>query len=326
VGGAGESLNLGHRTFINAALAALNGAPGTGVPVPPAKRVHGPLGAARRWPVNDGKNGPGASEPPAEQALSDPMFANLYLFRHVHSHRLLAGPLPCVSGTSYDGARYLLPLFALHEAPVDALRERLAGHDCFYPLAQHQVEALDAARFESTSARDDADYLYPAEHFRHYRGTALNKKRNLVTQLLRAHEVTVDAYAVACIDDALTVLSGWMSAKAKASGEADEAACTEALQLAPTLGLQGFVHRVDGIPAGFVLAQPLRPGVWVMRFAKGLDRFKGIYQHMFQHFCLTMPGVQWLNFEQDMGVANFRRSKLSYQPSALIPKYRVRLR
>ena len=114
--------------------------------------------------------------------------------------------------------------------------------------------------------------------------------------------------------------------KTKASGEADEAACTEALQLAATLGLQGFLHRVDGMPAGFVLAQPLRPGVWVMRFAKGLDHFKGIYQHRFQHFCLTMPGVQRLNFEQDMGVPNFRRSKLSYQPSALIPKYRVGLR
>jgi hypothetical protein len=36
--------------------------------------------------------------------------------------------------------------------------------------------------------------------------------------------------------------------------------------------------------------------------------------------------VQWLNFEQDMGLANFRRSKLSYQPSALISKFRVRLR
>ena len=298
MGDAGEPLNLGHQAFIDAALA---------------------------W-VSDGKYGQGGTGASGEQALSDPMFANLYLFRHVHSHRFLAGPLPCVSGTGYDGARYLLPLFELHAAPVEALRERLAGHDCFYPLAQHQVGALDVAIFEWTSARDDADYLYPAEQFRHYRGTALNKKRNLVTQLLRAHEVTVEPYAVANIDDALAVLASWMSVKAKASGEADEAACTEALQLAPTLGLQGFVHRVDGMPAGFVLAQPMRHGVWVMRFAKGLDRFKGIYQHMFQHFCLTMPGVQWLNFEQDMGVANFRRSKLSYQPSALIPKYRVRLR
>ena len=46
---------------------------------------------------------------------------------------------------------------------------------------------------------------------------------------------------------------------------------------------------------------------------------------MFQHFCTAMPEVQWLNFEQDLGLANFRRTKLSYQPSALIPKFRVHL-
>ena len=90
--------------------------------------------------------------------------------------------------------------------------------------------------------------------------------------------------------------------------------------------MQGFLHRADGEPAGFVLAQPIQPGVWVMRFAKGLNRFKGIYQHMFQHFCLGVPEVEWLNFEQDMGLASFRQTKLSYQPSALIPKFRVRLR
>jgi uncharacterized protein len=260
-----------------------------------------------------------------EQALSDPLFSNLYLFRHAHDYRYRPGPLACIAGRTYDGASHLLPLFPLHDAPVEALRELLRGHDCFYPLGESQVAALDPASFEWTSSRDDADYLYPADHFRHYRGTALNKKRNLVKQLLAAHTVTAEPCAVANIDAALAVLAAWMLAKGKAAGEADEVACAEALRQAPRLGLQGFLHRADGEPAGFVLAQPLQPGVWVMRFAKGLNRFKGIYQHMFQHFCGAMPQVQWLNFEQDMGLAGFRKTKLSYQPSALIPKFRVRL-
>ena len=261
-----------------------------------------------------------------ERALSDPAFSNLYLFRHVHDYRFVPGSFACITGRTYDGARHVLPLFELQRAPVQAIRELLRGHDFFYPLAQSQIDALDPAVFEWTSSRDDADYLYPATHFRHYRGTALNKKRNLVKQLLSAHAVTAEPYATDRIGDALPLLAGWMKAKGKAAGEADEVACTEALQLAPRLGLQGFLHRVDGEPAGFVLAQRIQPGVWVIRFAKGLNRFKGIYQHMFQHFCEVMPEVQWLNFEQDMGLANFRRTKLSYQPSALIPKFRVRLR
>ena len=51
-----------------------------------------------------------------------------------------------------------------------------------------------------------------------------------MTKLLRTHQVTVEPRAAACIDDALAVLAGSMGAKA--SGEADGAAGTEALQRA----------------------------------------------------------------------------------------------
>jgi hypothetical protein len=288
----GEALALAHQAEIETALAAL------------------------------ARNAPG----PAEHALSDPTFANLYLFRRAHDYRYRPGTLPCITGHTYDGTRHLLPLFDLATADAGELRTLLQGGDCLYPLTAMQVAALDPARFEWTGSRDDADYLYPASHFRHYRGTKLNKKRNLAKQLRQAHAVTAQAYSVTDLDAALHVLAGWMKDKAKAGGDADETPCTEALQLASRLGLHGFLYRADGEPAGFVLAEPLRPGVWVMRFAKGLDRFKGIYQFMFQHFCDSLAEVHWLNFEQDMGLPNFRRSKLSYQPSALLPKFRARLR
>lgn len=271
---------------------------------------------AARWP---------AHEPP-EQTLSDPWFANLYLFRAVHDWRLLRGPLPAVSGRCYDGARILLPLFDLRQASTPSLRALLQGHDAFGPLSEAQAARLDADRFVLQSARDEADYLYPAEHFLHYRGTALNKKRNLVRQLHAAHRVETVPYSETLAGEARQVLAGWMAAKAKQPGETDDAACEEALALAGTLGLQGFLFRVAERPVGFVLAQAIAPGVAVMRFAKGLDAFKGIYPHMFQHACRATPGLRWLNFEQDLGLPNFRRTKLSYKPAALLAKVRVTLR
>lgn len=262
-----------------------------------------------------------------EQCLSDFAFSNLYLFRRAHAYRYLPGPLPCVSGRTYDGTRHLLPLFDLSQAPLPALRQLLPEHDCFYPLARCQIEALDARLFVCSETRDDADYLYPAEHFRHYRGATLAKKRNLMKQLLAAHDVHSQPYAPALLGDALAVLDAWMLDKGKGEGEADQAACREALQHAQAFGLEGFLHHVDGRPAGFVLAQQIQPAVFVMRFAKGLDAFKGIYQYMFHHFCTHFDRpVHWLNFEQDMGLPNFRRTKLSYQPAELLAKFRVSLR
>lgn len=258
--------------------------------------------------------------------LSDATFANLLLFRDAHDWRLRRGPWPCISGHAYDGARLLLPLFDLAVAPVDTLRELLQGHDAFGPLDDAQLARLDPSRFSASSSRDDADYLYPAEQFRHYRGTLLQKKANLVRQLLAVHPVQAQAYDETLADDAAQVLQGWMHDKAKRPGDTDDGPCLQALRQASALGLHGTLYRIGGQPAGFVLAEPLAPGVVVMRFAKALDAFKGLYQHMFQHYAQTHASVQWLNFEQDLGLANFRQTKLSYQPAQLLAKHRVRPR
>jgi len=277
---------------------------------------------------------------PVERTLSDPWFANLYLFRAVHDWRVLrAGAVPRtepsdrvaagqpvgLSGRAYDGTRLLLPLIDLAGADDATLRGLLRHHDAFGPLSADQAARLDPSRFQAKSHRDDADYLYPADHFRHYRGTLLNKKRNLVKQLLAAHRVEAVPYSKVLAAEALPVLQGWMVAKGKRPGEADGEPCREALSLADALGFDGCLHRVDGEAAGFVLAQAIRPGVAVVRFAKAADRFKGLAQHMFQHYALAHPALRWLNFEQDLGLPNFRRTKLSYQPSALLEKFRVTL-
>jgi uncharacterized protein len=267
----------------------------------------------------------GADEPP-QHTLSDPWFANLYLFRAAHGWRFRRGAHPCVTGLARDGARIVMPLFDLSAAPDRVLRQLLDGHDAFAPIGEAQAARLDPARFSTRPSRDDADYLYPAENFLHYRGHALHKKRNLLKQLHAAHTPVAVPYAEALSSEAQAVLTGWMAAKKMAPGESDDDPCREALALCDELGLHGHLHRIAGAPVGFVLAQRIRPGVEVVRFAKALDGFNGLYQHMFQHHCQATPEVRWLNFEPDLGLANFRQTKLSYRPAALLAKHRVTLR
>lgn len=262
------------------------------------------------------------------QVLSDYSFANFYLFREAHQYRYAPGEWPCLTGVSYDGEAYLLPLFDVSQVPAQVLQDLQTSLNLpsavFFPLAESQVQTLSSAKWTWQAQRDDADYVYAAEQFRHYQGSVLQKKRNLVRQLLSAHEVRAQPCDASCLGAAQAVLADWMRAKGKAAGQADERPCLEALSLAEQLGLQGFFYTADGEPAGFVLAESLAPDVWVMRFAKGVDRFKGIYQHMFQHVCQATPQLNWLNFEQDLGLDKLRQTKLSYQPTQLLSKYRLR--
>lgn len=260
----------------------------------------------------------------AERTPADLSFGNLWLFRRAHQWRWHDGPWPFVSGVAYDGQRHALPLFDVRHAPADALHTLLAHHGCLFPLCEHELAAVQGPRVELSAQRDDADYVYPAEQFRRYRGRALQKKANLMAQLQATHSLRSEPYAPHLREATLAVLQGWMHEKGKAPGEADEAACQDALSLAPELRLEGFVHWADGQPAGFVLAEELQQGVWVIRFAKGLVRFKGIAQYMFHHFASRADAqVDWLNFEQDLGLSSFRHTKLSYRPAFLLPKWRL---
>jgi len=260
----------------------------------------------------------------AQRAPADLTFANLWLFRQAHRWRFHDEPWPWISGISYDGQRHALPLFDVRRAPPHVLRDLLARHDCLFPLSDPEAAAVGQQCFALASNRDDADYLYAADQFRHYRGRALQKKRNLMAQLQAGHALSVQPYTPALYDDARRVLEVWMQDKHNQPGEADDAPCREALALAPRLGLEGFLYRADKEGAGFLLAEELQPGVWVVRFAKGLVRFKGIAQFMFHHFASRQDRqVEWLNFEQDLGLPNFRHTKQSYRPAALLPKWRL---
>ncbi len=262
-----------------------------------------------------------------ERCLSDWNAGNLYLFRQAHDYRFHDGRLPYLSGRTYDATAHVFPLFDLSRTSLSQVSELAAGGRCFYPLSEAQKAVLDRDRFVCAASQDDADYLYPAENFRFYRGTVLGKKRNLMKQLLAAHAVHAEPFTSTHCDAAMQVLHTWMQDRNKGETEADYAACVRALEYAVPLGLEGFVFRADDHPAGFLLAQELQPGVFVIRFAKGIDRFKGIAQYMFHYFCVAFHRpVQWVNFEQDMGLENFRRTKSSYQPAALLAKYRVWLR
>ena len=259
--------------------------------------------------------------------ISELSFSNFYLFREAHQYRYVTGAWPHIIGQTYDGARHVTPLFDPATAPAEVLADLLAEHNCLYPLAAAEVAMLDPQCFVWSSVRDDADYLYASQVFCDYAGVELRKKRQAVAQLQTMHVLTCAPLSVATGDVAAHILQAWMHDKNKQSGEADEAACAEALSYAEIFGLEGWLFRADGEPAGFVLAQPLAPRTVAMRFAKGLDAYPGIYPHMFQSCCRHWgDSVQWLNFEQDLGNPNFRRTKLSFQPEVLLEKFRVSLR
>ena len=266
--------------------------------------------------------------PCGERAPSDLTFGNLYLFRAAHDYRYLPGRYPCIRGVTYDGTPHLLPLFDLTDAAPAVLAGLLGPGECFYPVPADIAAKLDAGSFAATAVRDDSDYLYRASEFADYRRPSLRGQRSAVRRLLEQHRMTQFDVRHDGGNGALAVLNSWLTERKLDDQAADGAPCREAIHPPPELPLlDGTVYYVDGQPAGFMLTEPLNPGVRVVRFAKGLRDFDGIYPYMFQQYCVSQgDSLQWLNFEQDLGNPHFRKSKLSYSPAQVQEKFRLRPR
>ena len=108
------------------------------------------------------------------------------------------------------------------------------------------------------------------------------------------------------------------------TGGTDYRACREALTRMDELVLCGGIWYAEDTPSGFILGEELGSDTYALHFAKGLVAYKGIYQYIFSSFATVLPGqYRYLNFEQDLGIQELRRSKESYRPERMLPKYRV---
>lgn len=260
---------------------------------------------------------------------SEYQFSNLYLFRHVHEYRIYYNRCEpnFINGLTYDGFSFLMPLFDVMEVRPQILSRLLLRYDFFFPISYRKLQWYDSQYFSADYNPADSDYIYAAEKLKTYKGRRLAKKKNLMNQLLRNHNLAFHPYTPERRQDAEEILNHWQQDVDKPFSVTDYNQTLEALKLAAFLNLFGNIYYVGDEPAGFLLAGKASPGTCVIHFAKGKRKFKGIFPYMFNHFAnLNADRFALYNFEQDLGKINFRRTKMSYDPDYFLKKYRVRLK
>ena len=263
-------------------------------------------------------------------ALSEYLFANLYLFRDKHDYQLIddSGSL-FLSGAAYDGKTFLMPLCDLsgdeNTAYLAQLIEKAAGYDMIYPIPENWLDKFPSDKFDVSYTEDDSDYIYEIEKFVSYPGRKLHSKRNLVTQFLRDYKAEVLPLTEENALLAAEVLNKWQNESDSDKEQTDFVPCLEALRNMKKLNQTGQIFLIDDMPKGFVIGEQYNKEYCVVHFAKADSKIKGIYQYMFSVFARSNEEMQcrFINLEQDLGKEGLRAMKKSYQPIKLLHKYRV---
>ncbi len=256
--------------------------------------------------------------------ISEYSFANLFLFKEVHKYEVLIDREVFIKGLSYDNYTYLMPTKSLKEIDLDYLKEISKGFDFIFPVDERWVEALDNIKIYHREG--DSDYIYLKEKIKTYSGKSLHSKKNLLNFFLKEYTSSAKALTKETMNDVKYILEEWQKDSGQKKEETDYYPLLTAFELYDELSICGIIYYVSDDPAGFIIGEERGEDVFLLHFAKGLTKYKGIYQYILHSFAEVLPDkYTYLNFEQDLDKENLRLSKQSYHPEFLVKKLRVNL-
>lgn len=193
---------------------------------------------------------------------------------------------------------------------------------------KEKLETLFPNKFEFTENRDDADYIYLQEDLANLSGKKYHGKRNHISQFKRANPdyvyepLTRDHYS-----DALLIAAKWASDRNEIDGEeygADYVAIEDCFLHFHELDLFGGIIYVDNKAVAMTVASKIRDGICDVHFEKSI--IDNGYPVINNEFVKTLTDFKYINREEDMGLEDLRKSKLSYKPNIILMKYNAKVK
>lgn len=254
-----------------------------------------------------------------EEGISEFTFAGLYLFRNIYNYKVARiEDLYIFEGTEKNKNFFFLP-FGLPEEKI--LIDLFERYDYMKNASENQSKILKEKGYKIFEDRDNFDYIYRREDLANLKGKIYHKKRNLIAQFTKNYSYEAKPLLKKYLKDALDILEEWSKDKELGDYESSR----EALLLMDELRLCGIIYYVNGKPSAYVLGEENQKGKsFVVSFEKAIEEYKGLYQFINKSFAEILPSkYEFINREQDLGLENLRKAKLSYKPYSFIKKFKV---
>lgn len=189
----------------------------------------------------------------------------------------------------------------------------------------------DGADIEHT--RDDDDYIYLKDDLISLSGRKLHQKKNHLNYFLRNYDFTYEEATKETVPEIMAYIRSKNEYKLGETPEEWKEILeleTEAIEELLTFvgkGLLTGVIRINGKIEAVTLGEFARTNskeTVIVHVEKADDRIRGLYQVINNEFCKRLPEeTVYVNREEDMGLENLRKTKLSYKPIKLAEKYTV---
>ncbi len=208
-------------------------------------------------------------------------------------------------------------------------------HHELHLVPEHTIARIkQPEQFIITEDRDNHDYVVLAIELSELKGAKHASKRHGVNKFLshtqnRKVELKKIELNTVAISDILGLFHQWKNEAGKHHSEIKDE--LEAIQRlannAHNFNLNNLAIYVDDVLVAYSLYE-IRGAFAVGHFEKALKSQPGLYDYLKHSTAkdLHRQGVDYINYEQDLGIEGLRKSKLLLHPEKFLKKYTVSLK
>jgi len=179
--------------------------------------------------------------------------------------------------------------------------------------------------FKIEADRAFSEYIYKREHLAELDGSKYHPKRNHVHQFFTDYpDWRYEELRPEIIPECLSMENKWYQAKREKNPttiDEEKRALIYALDNMNETSSIGGVLFVNGKITAFTLGCPINWNTFGVHFEKANTEFEGSYAVINQLFAQHIPEqFEFINREEDLGMAGLRQAKLSYYPDLLLDR------
>lgn len=282
-----------------------------------------------------------------EYKTSGLSFSSMYMWRNINLFQWdIIGDYMCVTGLSHleleDGISlpFLFPPLTRTGAyEKESLRETIYRcKEIFekkgYPFSMrlvpiHMLDIIKEAcpEMEFEDDRPNYDYIYLTEDLKNLKGRAYHGKKNHLNYFKKNFEYEYVPMTSDMADDAMKFIAEFNARKEIPAHEMEllkmeERAMDDVFRNLETAGYRAGAILIDGKIEALAVGGKLGKETITEHVEKANINYRGLYPAINNEFCLHIASeARYLNREEDMGIENLRKAKLSYKPVQILEKY-----
>ena len=180
-------------------------------------------------------------------------------------------------------------------------------------------------RCELLEHRDYFDYVYRASDLAELPGSKYSKIRNRLNKFTKQYTYFTEEISEENMEEIKEFLKRWCLWKDCDSDvilENEKKAILYSIAHFFDLELSGIIIRVNDAIEALAVYEKMNADTAVVHYEKGAPDYDGIYKAVNRETArILQQDVQFINREEDMGIAGLRQAKLSYHPHHLVEIY-----